>query len=110
MIARQHDLFGGSAVAGDVVSAIRHILETDPGARDSYMEVIGQVWLMRDGLDNVLPVEYHDPFLRWLRNGATSPKTIQNRAMELQRRYPELAASPETQALRQRQATQGVVR
>ncbi len=110
MIARQFDLFGGTAVAGDVVEAVRHVLETDAGARDSYMEVIGQVWFLRDGLDSVLPPECHDGFLRWLRRDATSPKTIQNRCMELQRMYPELAASPVAQERRKRQATQGPVR
>jgi len=41
---------------------------------------------------------------------ATSSKTIQNRAMELQSMYPELDADPEVRARRQKQARQGPVR
>lgn len=110
MIATQYDLFGGTAVAGDVVDKVTHLLESDESCRDSYMELLGQFWLQFDGLDAVLPVEYHEPFLRWLNNGATSPKTVQNRAMEVQRQRPELDASPEVRQLRDRMATQGRVR
>jgi len=78
--------------------------------RDSYAELVGRFWLQFDGLDAVLPVEYHEPFLRWLGNGATSWKTIQNRCGEIQNQRPELDASPEVRAQRERQAVQGRVR
>jgi len=107
MIAQQYDLFGGTVTTGDVIAKVTHLLETDESCRDSYAELVGRFWLQFDGLDHVLPVEYHEPFLRWLRNGATSWKTIQNRALECQRERPELDASPEVRALRDRQATQG---
>jgi hypothetical protein len=57
-----------------------------------------------------LSVEDHEPFLRWLGNRATSWKTIQNRALEIQRQRPDLDASPEVRALRERQSKQGRVR
>ena len=109
-LAMQHDLFGGSEWTGDVIQKVRHLLQNDSGCRDSYAELVGVYWLEFDGLANVIPPECHEAFIRWLNNEATSWKTIQNRAEELQHRQPELDASAGIRARRERQATQGVVR
>jgi len=110
MIGIQHTIFGGTVATGDVIDKVTHLLETDESCRDSYAELVGRFWLEFDNLDIWLPVEYHEPFLRWLNNGATSWKTIQNRALEIQRQRPDLDASPEVRALRERQSKQGRVR
>jgi len=110
MLAQQFDLFGGTVTQGDVIAKVTHLLESDEACRDSYAELVGRYWLQFDNLDAVLPPEYHEPLLRWLNNGATSWKTIQNRALEVQRERPDLDASPEVRAQRNRQSKQGRVR
>ena len=110
-LAQQYQLFSpGYTLEGDVVAKARHLLQEFPETRDDYAELVVRFWLEFDGLDEVLPPYLHDRFIRWYCNGATSPKTIVNRAMELQRQYPALDASPEVRALRDRQAKQGPVR
>jgi hypothetical protein len=79
----QTDFWGTESVAGNVVDRIDFLLETFPEARDSYMTLIAR---------------------------ATSPKTIQNRAMEIQRRKAHLDASPAVLKTRARQAKAGPVR
>jgi hypothetical protein len=53
------------------------------------------------------PVE---AFRRWMASPeATSPKTLQNRAMEVQREYPELDANSTVRAWRDSQGRNGPV-
>ena len=110
MIARQRGLFGDSVVGGDVPHVVQHVLEGNEAARDDYMETTADVWFMRDGLDDLIPVEFHEVLHQFISTKATSPKTIVNWQRRIQRQHPELAASPRVQEIRQRQATQGPVR
>ena len=107
--SKQYDLWGGSVLSGDIAAKVEALLEDQPDARDSYAELVGLYWFVYDGLDRILPPDCHDAFMRFM-NRATSWKTIQNRAMEIQRRRPDLDASPDVRDKRNRQATQGAVR
>lgn len=107
----QTDFWGNQSVAGDVVDRINFLLETCPESRESYMTLIARYWLTFDGLANLLaqtPTEQE--FVTWFEQAATSPKTIQNRAMEIQKGKPHLDASPNVREYRQHQAVAGPVR
>lgn len=100
-----------AVIAGDVVDRIRYLLETYPDTRNSYQALMMRYWLKFDGLGDMLSApEKAQVLVDWFANRATCPKTIQNRAMELQRRTPQLDAHPEIRERRRRQATQGPVR
>ena len=109
MLAQQYTLFGGTGAQGDIVAKVRAILEDDESTRDSYAELVAAFWFQYDGLGDVIPLEYHTAFTEWLHK-ATSWKTIQNRAGEIQRNNPHLDSSPDVREKRNRQARQGVVR
>jgi hypothetical protein len=49
-------------------------------------------------------------FLAWFTGCATSPKMLQNRCMEIQRRRPDLDADNDTRQQRERQSRAGPVR
>lgn len=102
--------------SGPLKDRIAWILEKHPEARDDHQLVHVLYWQYYDGLERVLnPVgdsDIEDPLERfkwWYMNKARSPKTIQNRCMEVQRERPHLAASKSAQKKRRRQATQGAV-
>ena len=103
----QYDLFGGAVIAGNIVDRIEWLLETYPDARDDYTVLIIRYWLEFDGLADLVDEE---AILEWARQRVTAPKTLQNRAMEIQRRRPDLDARPEVREWRNRQAKAGVVR
>lgn len=108
----QLDLLGQPAIGGDVVHRIIYLLEVYPETRDDYKTLIARYWYQFDGLQQILegtPMSIKD-FIHWIRTCATSPKTIQNRAMEIQRQRPELAARPAVQRKRRQQAKAGPVR
>jgi len=107
-IVEQRDFFGGSIISGSVRDRLFAILKDDPFARDNYKRLIGLYWLEYDGLDSILG-DRKERFLEWLETHATSPKTLQNRAMELQNDYAELEASPDIAELRERQAKAGPI-
>jgi len=107
--AMQYNLFGGLEVAGNVVDKMTAVLEDDPASRASYKRAIGRYWLNFDGLTHVLG-DKADTFLDWLERHATSPKTLQNRCMEIQNDRPDLEAPDEIEQLRQRQAKAGPVK
>lgn len=111
MTTYQLDLLGQPAIAGDIMHRIVYILEVYPETRDDYKTLIARYWLKFDGLQQLLdgPVTVQD-FVHWIRTCATSPKTIQNRAMEIQRQRPDLAARPAVQRKRQQQAKAGPIR
>ena len=110
----QLDIFTGKpAVAGDIVDRITYLLRTYPDTRNQYKTLIARYWIHFDGLADVLPANGNNldlAFCDWMRDIATSPKTIQNRAMEIQAAHPDLAPDPATRARRDRQARQGPVR
>jgi hypothetical protein len=107
----QTDFWGNEVVAGNVVDRLTHLLETCPDTRESYMTLIARYWLTYDGLAAILalPMQPHE-FLAWFEQAATSPKTLQNRTMEIQRRRPHLDASPGVRKKRQAMAKAGPVR
>ena len=105
MTVYQLNFAGQPEVAGDAVARIRYLLEKYDDARNDYMVLIGRYWLEFDGLG----VDEED-FLSWMASRATSPKTIQNRAMEVQSACANLDADPEVRARRKKQARQGPVR
>ena len=106
--AMQYTLDGGIEVSGNVVDKMTAILEDDPAARTSYKRAIGSYWIQFDGLAHVLG-DRADAFLDWLERHATSPKTLQNRCMEIQTERPDLEAPPEVERIRQRQSRAGRV-
>jgi hypothetical protein len=110
--AYQLDIFTQQPhVAGDVVDRIRYLLRTHRDARNDYKVLVARYWFLFDGLEHVfLADDFVTAFIEWMQYSATSAKTIQNRAMELQSAYPELDADPEIRARCQKQATQGPIR
>lgn len=104
----QGSLFGGETIAGTIVDKLTHILQSHPEARDDYKTAMALYWLEFDGLDEVLG-EQADAFRQWFESRATAPKTLQNRTMEIQNKYPTLEASSDVEEWRQRQATAGPV-
>lgn len=109
-MAIQFDLFGGAEFVGSIQERIEHLLENHPGARDSYHELILRYWLNYDGLGAILATQDQRAAFRcWFLERATSTKTIQNRAMEVQRRRPELDSSPQVRQSRDAQASAGPV-
>lgn len=108
----QQDLWGNKVVAGDVVDRIAHILEHNEDARNDYKVLMARYWIEFDGLDEFLGdlPAMRAGFLAWFVGLATSPKTLQNRCMEIQRRRPVLDADAGVREERQRQARMGPVR
>ena len=98
----QQDLWGNAIVAGDVVERITHILEEYPETRNDYKALMARYWLSFDGLGEFLGdlPPMRAGFLAWFTGCATSPKTLQNRCMEIQRRRPELDADNDTRQQR----------
>ena len=126
-IVMQASLFGDPpVVAGNIVDRLKAILAEHPEARDSYQAAMALYWVEFDGLDaalrkalaQTLPEpqagdlceDLVDAFQEWFVRFATSPKTLQNRAMELQRQDPDLDATPDTRAWRDKQARAGPVK
>ena len=125
-IAMQQNLFGGSTVAGTIVDRLEYILSEYPETRNSYKAAMVRYWLEFDGLEaalraamvdvlddrlvDVLLPGLVDEFVRWFIAHATSPKTLQNRAMELQSEKAELDASEDVRAWREKQSRAGRVK
>jgi len=113
-------------VNGNVVERLQYILAEHPEARDSYKSAMAWYWLEFDGLDaalrqalaetlddhqvDALCTELATAFQQWFVRFATSPKTLQNRAMEVQSDRAELDASPDVRRWRDRQARAGRVK
>jgi hypothetical protein len=106
--AIQQDLFGGTHVAGNLVDRLEYLLEEHPEAREDYMTGIVLYWLEFDGLQTILG-DKADAFREWFMAHAKSPKTIQNRIMEIQNRRPDLEASRDVEQVRQRLARAGPI-
>jgi hypothetical protein len=110
MNPQQYNLFTQAPEPpADVVERIRHLLRQQPWLRDSYAMLIGAYWLEFEGLDRFIPPERQDEFLRWI-DMVTKPKTIQNRALEIQKSEPDLAPSPKARRIRDWMSKQGIVR
>ena len=91
-----------------IYARVQWVLERYPEARDSYKQLMVTYWRAFDGLTGAL---LRDPeaFAQWFVACATAPKTLQNRAMKVQRRHPDLDARPEVRAQRNRQSRAGMV-
>lgn len=116
MPVQQSFIEGGDAfipqdtASRNIRERVFEILKRFPEARNDYMALIVRYWFTYDGLDMVIQTQaLQDKFMRWFTGRATSPKTIQNRAMEVQNELPHLDADPEVEARRQQQARQGPV-
>ena len=107
-IVTQQSMFGAPVVSGSISQRLEYLLSEHPEARDDYKAVMALFWLEFDGLADVLG-DKADAFREWFVRSATSPKTIQNRCMEVQNDHPELEASKEIADLRLRQSTQGPI-
>ena len=106
----QFNLFGGVEVVGSIEGKIEMILRKYPGTRNNYKLCCFYYWLHYDGLDEILDtVELQAAFEKWFAGSATSPKTIQNRAMEIQREKPGLDACAEVREWRDKQANAGPI-
>lgn len=105
----QRDLFGGQTITGDVITKMTFVLEQHPEAREDYKLAMFYYWREFDGLDETLNGQI-DAFKEWLANQATSPKTLQNRCMEIQNKRPDLEAPPEIEEWRQKQSKAGRVK
>lgn len=111
MTVIQNDLFGNEIVTGTVEDRITWILENYPATRNNYKRLIARYWLTFDGLGDFLGLDaLGTAFVQWASARATSPKTIQNRCMEIQNRRPDLEAQPEVEEWRQNQSRAGVVK
>ncbi|MBN2446594.1 MAG: hypothetical protein JXO22_07710 [Phycisphaerae bacterium] len=109
-VVMQVDMFRGE-VPVDVVEGLKAVLLDNPDARNDYKTMIAAYWLRFDGLAQLLENNpTPEAFATWMRDRATSPKTLQNRAMELQREYDQLEATAEVRRYRNMQARAGVVR
>ena len=95
---------------GNLEDKVGDILERFPGTRGSYRALMFRFWVEYDGLGDVLG-DKAEAFGKWFKNPkrATSTKTLQNRAMEVQKRRPELDAEKSTRAWRNKQARRGRV-
>lgn len=124
-IALQQTMFGPAVATGSVVDQLEYILTEHPEARDSYKRTMALYWLEFDGLEAALrqaltrelgtapdglAEAVGAAFAEWFVQFATSPKTLQNRAMELQSDRTDLDATPDVRAWRERQSRAGPVK
>ena len=81
-------------VGSTIMDRIRCLMEGDEGCRNDDMEMLAALW-MEDGLQYVIPHEYHDALVSFLVSKATNAKTALNRRQDLQRMMTHLAPSPD---------------
>lgn len=91
-----------------VYARMLSILERYPEARDDYRIAMIHYWMEFDGLNDAI-LGNLDRFTAWFALDATSPKTLQNRAFDVQRAHPELDSTPEVRSWRDRQGAKGMV-
>ena len=81
-------------VGSTIQDRIRTLMENDEAARNDDMEMLAALW-MQDGLQYVIPPEYHDRLVSFLVTKATNAKTALNRRQDLCRLFTHLAPSPD---------------
>lgn len=107
----QLSFVGAATPAGNISERVAEVLRRHPEARNSYKALMFWYWVECDGLDTVLDERELDAFRSWFcSRSVTAPKTLQNRAMEIQNANPGLDACPEVETWRQRQSRAGVVK
>ena len=95
MTAFQRTLEGHRIPVGStIMDRIRCLMESDEAARNSDMEMLAALW-MEDGMQYVIPPEYHDRLVSFLVTKATNAKTALNRRQDLCRMFSHLAPSPD---------------
>jgi hypothetical protein len=92
----QYTLSGHRSALGSIQDRVRGLMEADEGCRNDDMEMLAQLW-MEDGLEHVIPPEFHEPLVSFLVSKATNAKTALNRRQDLQREpgLEHLAPSPD---------------
>lgn len=106
--AMQQSFIGPPQMTGDNRKRAEYILQTYPEARNDYRLAIFWWWMEFDSLGDILG-DRADAFREWFVSQGTSPQTVRNRTQEVQNWRRELEASPEVEAVRQRQRNQGPV-
>ena len=81
-------------VGSTIMDRIQSLMENDEGCRNDDMEMLTALW-MEDGLQYIIPHEYHDALVSFLVTKATNAKTALNRRQDLQRMMAHLAPSPD---------------
>ena len=81
-------------VGSTIQDRIKTLMESDEAARNNDMEMLAQLW-MEDGMQYVIPPEFHDRLVSFLVSKATNAKTALNRRQDLQRLFSHLAPSPD---------------
>ena len=81
-------------VGSTIQDRIRCLMESDEGCRNDDMEMLAALW-MEDGMQYIIPHEYHDALTSFLVTKATNAKTAINRAQDLRRLFTHLAPSPD---------------
>jgi len=92
-------------VGSTIQDRIRALMENDEAARNDDMEMLAALW-MQDGLQYVIPPEYHDRLVSFLVTKATNAKTALNRRQQLQAdpSLSHLAPSSDVAERRRRQS------
>jgi len=106
-VAYQVSMFGGEVVAGDIDNRVEFILRTYPEAQDDY-NVMDALYYWEFGHVADFWRGTRGQWVQWWCQ-VPSPKTLHNRAGEIQNRHPELE-SEETRKRRALQAKQGRVK
>ena len=95
MTAFQATLEGHRIPVGSTIQdRIKTLMESDEAARNNDMEMLAALW-MEDGMQYVIPPEYHDALTSFLVSKATNAKTALNRRQDLCRMFSHLAPSPD---------------
>ena len=83
-------------VGSTIMDRIRCLMESDEDCRNDDMEMLAALW-MEDGMQYVIPPEFHEPLVSFLTTTATNAKTALNRRQDLQREpaLSHLAPSPD---------------
>ena len=88
-------------VGSTIMDRIRCLMEADESCRNDDMEMLAALW-MEDGLQYVVPPEFHDSVVSFLVTKATNAKTAINRRQQLQAMFTHLAPSPDVAEKRNR--------
>ena len=81
-------------VGSTIQDRIKALMENDEDCRNDDMEMLVQLWF-EDGLQYVIPPEFHDALASFLVTKATNAKTALNRRQDLCRLFTHLAPSPD---------------
>lgn len=108
-MAIQMALVGEPEVRGDIYDKLAYIMETYPETQADYKALYFRFCMVFCGLRAVLESGDASRFEHWFRYRAPSPKTINNRAGELQNKRPELEPA-EVREKRLKQSRQGRIK